>query len=231
MKFHKLTPACLSPEIHELYLPSWNTISPPFLVFRQLNIDIFYMYSMVNIYIYSLASAEQKPKAPVYIFQNCYSFCFSNQQAPADMLIQQTQTILTFLMPPIVLFSLWGRSQVNEQSWKRQESWTRQARQKQQQFYSRVEGKAAAWWCFLLGRWPPPWAGRASAPSQSRTWTWACCPGPTGAALGRNCCWGLGTQSHFAPDRYWLWPVFWGWCFHSAEFGAERNVEQWDLVC
>lgn len=58
MNFHKLEPVCLSPEIQELYLPSWNTISPPFLVFRQLHIDIFY------IYIYK-KTAEQKPKAPV----------------------------------------------------------------------------------------------------------------------------------------------------------------------
>lgn len=192
-----------------ILLPGFQTITYWYFI---------YIYSVVD--IYSLASAEQKPKAPVYISQNC----FSNPQAPADMLIQQTWTILTALIPPVVLFSLGSRSRVNEQSWKRQESWTREAMQKQQQFYSRVEGRAAAWWCFLLGRWPPPWAGRASAPSQSRTWTWACCPGPTGAALGRNCCWGLGTQNHFAPDRYWLWPVFWGWCFHSVAFGAERNV-------
>lgn len=125
---------------------------------------------------------------------------------------------------PCFFFPLEAEAEWTSRAGRDRKAETCEAMQKQQHFYSRVEGRAAAWWCFPLGRWPPPWAGRVSAPSQSRTWTWACCPGPTGAALGRNCCWGLGTQNHFAPDRYWLWPVFWGWYFHSVAFGAERNV-------
>lgn len=114
MKFHKLVPVCLSPEINELYLPSWNTISHPLPGFQTIT---YWYFVYIYMYIVVKKPAEQKPKAPVYIFQNC----FSNHQAPADMLIQQTWTILTDLIPP-VFFPLWGRSWANEQSWKRQES-------------------------------------------------------------------------------------------------------------
>lgn len=136
------------------------------------------------------------------------------------MLIQQTWTTVSVQIH--FEADSWAALE-NERSWKRQKSWTSEEMQKHQWFYSRVEGKAAVSLCFPRGTSPLPWAGRVSEPSQSRTWTWVCCPAQTVAALKKNCWSGLCTQNHFGPDRYWLWPVFWGWNFHSAVFEAERK--------
>lgn len=46
IKFHKLIPACLSPEIHELHLPSWNTISPSLPGFQTITYQyLIYIYT------------------------------------------------------------------------------------------------------------------------------------------------------------------------------------------
>lgn len=170
-------PVYIQKEIYELYPLSQNAIFPPHGFETATHWYLACILSLTE-------RAEQKPKAPVHIFQYHYRFYFSTHQAPADMLIQQTVTILTLQIHSKA--DSWA-ALVSEHRWKRQKSWTSGEMQKHQQFYLHVEEKAAVLLCFLLGMGPLPWGGRVSDLIQSHTWTWVCYPVQMVVALKKNC--------------------------------------------